>query len=281
MMLLLFLLAFGPSLVWAYWLWTRDRFQREPLKLVAILLFGGGLLSVTLTLLSVSLFSKWIPSQEQWPMLNMLFSAALPEELFKFLPVMLFAWRSKHWDEPFDGIVYAGASALGFHLIETASYMAGRLGNLDAALYQALIRGAKPGHMLYGIAMGYFLSKAKFGAPQDRWKNFALALGVPVALHLAWNTAATYGGAFVDGRTIGEILFALIAWGLSVSLWITAFRYIRKNQQASPWNPEAWTVPMAPTGCPTCGGGYPQHAYFCQTCGTQVAVAAAQHPGTT
>jgi RsiW-degrading membrane proteinase PrsW (M82 family) len=269
--LILFLLAFGPSLVWMYWLYTRDKFHREPLGLTALMLVGGGIISVTLTLIFVPLYAPALKGiTEGSHLLSMFFFAALPEEVFKMLPVFLFAWRSRHWDEPFDGIVYAGASALGFHLIETAKYMFEVAKTVDGSLFQGLIRGAKPGHMLYGITMGYFLGKARFAAPKDRPKYFALALAVPVALHTAWNTASSHGGSFVGGQTIPDYIFALSAWGISVALWLTAFRFIKQNEEASPWNPKAWTVPMAATGCPSCGGGYPASAVYCQTCGAPV-----------
>jgi len=113
----------------------------------------------------------------------MLLTAALPEEVFKLLAVLLFARRSPHWTEPFDGIIYAGAAALGFHLIETSLYIYDGLeyGVVDA-LYQGLFRGTKPGHMLYGVARGYFLSRARFSKGVARTRYFCLALSLPVVL---------------------------------------------------------------------------------------------------
>jgi len=271
MTFLLFLLAFGPSLVWAYWLWSRDKFQREPLGLMARLIIGGGIISVMLTLLTVPLYHDRIPTLEEAVMLNMFLTAALPEEIFKMLPVLLFAWRSPHWTEPFDGIIYAGATALGFHLIETSLYMYSSLEyGLADALYQGLIRGAKPGHMLYGVAMGYFLSRARFTKGLQRFEYFGLALGVPVLLHTAWNTASAWGGSFVGAQTIGDLIISLVAWGLSVALWVTAYQYMRVNQSNSPWQPETWTEPLAATCCPACRGHYPESAAFCQTCGVDL-----------
>lgn len=272
--LILLVLGFGPSLVWLYWLWSRDKFQREPLGLIAGLMLSGSLISVSLTLLTVPLYAGSIPSAQDSVIVNMLLTAALPEETFKMLPVLLIAWRSPQWNEPFDGIVYAGASALGFHLSETLLYMVRALDeNLGSSLYQALIRGAKPGHMLYGVAMGYFLSRARF-APRalQRWRYLALSLLVPVGLHTAWNASAAYGGNVVGGESFEELLLSLIAWGLSVALWVTAFEYMRRDQAASPWNPEARSVAAAPVPCPACSGSYPAGAAYCPSCGAAVQV---------
>lgn len=271
----LLLLAFGPSLVWLYWLWSRDKFQREPLGMVGRLVVGGGVLSVSLVMLVVPLLTPYLPPAESSPLLHMLLVAGLPEEIAKLLPVLLFAWWSPHWDEPFDGIVYAGASALGFHLVETGVYMARGAGeSLAAAFYQGMIRGSKPGHMLYGVAMGYFLSRAKFAPLRQKPKYFALALAVPVALHTAWNAAAAYGGNFVGGESVSTVFFSLVAWGLSVAMWVIAFQYMKENQDSSPWNPQGWTAPVADVPCPSCGSSYPAGSSYCHVCGTSLYAAA-------
>lgn len=272
MLFILLVLTFGPSLIWLYWLWRSDKFQREPVGLILRLMAVGGPIAVGLTLLVVPWFQRRVPGVEESVLLNMLLTAALPEELFKLLPVVAIAWRSREWREPFDGIVYAGAVALGFHLIETGVYMynAAQIG-ISGSLYQGLIRGAKPGHMLYGVAMGYYLSRAKFSL---RWwqqlRYWVQALVVPVALHAAWNVSSSYGGNFVGGSTLQDLVFSIAAWGLSVALWVTAYQYIKQNEADSPYNPAA-TVPMALRGCSACGARYPRAAAFCQNCGAQVA----------
>lgn len=263
--LLMVLLALAPSMVWMYWIWRKDRFQREPLGFVLGLFFGGGLLSVALTLLAVSLYEELVPPEEAAPVTNMLLTAALPEELFKMLPIFLFAWRSRHWDEPFDGIVYAGATALGFNLIETVFYMLMEE-SLGGSLFQGVVRGTLGGHMVYGIIMGFFLSRARFSMGAARWGNLALALAVPVTLHTAWNAALTYGGEVIAGNELA----GTFAWGLSTVLWLTAFELIRRNRDGSRWSPLARTVQVAPTVCWHCRGVYPSPATFCQTCGNRV-----------
>lgn len=263
--LFLILLALAPSMVWMYWIWRSDRYHREPLGLVAGLFFGGGLLSVVLTLMAVGLYEGYVPGEEESPVINMFLTAALPEELFKMLPVLFFAWRSHHWDEPFDGIVYAGATALGFNLIETAGYMLEEE-SFVGSLFQGVVRGTLGGHMVYGIIMGLFLSRARFSTGGARWRNLALALGVPTLLHTAWNSALTYGGDIVAGNELA----GLFAWGLSTVLWLTAFELIRQNRDSSRWSPMARSVGIAPVRCHHCHGVYPAPATYCQTCGARV-----------
>lgn len=265
MEIFLTILALVPSLAWMYWIWRRDKYQREPKGLVLLLLLGGGLIAVIGTMLAVSQYEAHLPTEEASPIVNMLFSAALPEEFFKMLPVFLFAWRSKHWDEPFDGIVYAGATALGFNLIETAGYMLAE-DSVFGSIFQGVVRGTLGGHMVYGIIMGFFLSRAKFLAGGARWRNIALAWLVPAGFHTAWNAAITYGGEIITGNELAGML----TWGLSTVLWLVAFAYIRKSRDGSFWNPLARTLQMAPFLCGRCQGPYPSGAAFCQRCGTQV-----------
>lgn len=263
--LFLVLLATLPSLLWLLWIWRRDRYQREPKWLVLLLLIVGGLIAVAGTLVAVGLYEHQIPGEEESPIVNMLFTAALPEEFFKMLPVLLFAWFSKHWDEPFDGIVYAGATALGFNLIETAGYMFEEA-SLGGALFQGIVRGTLGGHMVYGIIMGFFLSRAKFSRGGARLGSLALALLVPTALHTTWNAALTYGGDIIAGNEIPGML----AWGLSTVLWLVAFGYMRANRDGSFFSPLARSRQVAPYLCGRCQGAYPAGAAFCQSCGTPV-----------
>lgn len=269
MLLVVLTLTFGPSLIWLYWLWSRDKFRREPLGLVALLMLAGGILSVGLVLGIVPIYTARLPAWATLPGLNEFFSAGLPEEIAKLLPVMLFAWRRKVWDEPFDGIVYAGAVALGFHLVETGMYM---LSAQDTwgSVFQGLVRGSKPGHLLYGIVMGYFLSKARFAPLRQKPKYFVLALAVPVLLHTAWDTFAGFGGSFVGAQSTLDLIYALVAWALSVGLWVTAFNLMQQDERLSPFHPAGPVLPTADAPCGHCGSDYPEGAAYCHKCGTPV-----------
>lgn len=265
MEIFLTLLAVVPSVAWLFWIWRCDKYQREPLRLVLLLLMVGGIISVVGTLMTVSLYAPLVPGEEEAPIINMLFTAALPEELWKMLPVLLFARGSKQWDEPFDGIVYAGATALGFNLIETVLYMEGEQ-NVLGSIFQGLVRGTLGGHMVYGIIMGFFLSRARFTRDRGRWANLGLALGVPMALHTAWNAALTYGGEIIEGHPFA----GMFSWGLATALWLLAFSYIRQARDPVAWHPQSPSVPAAPTRCWQCGSAYPLEARHCQGCGARV-----------
>jgi RsiW-degrading membrane proteinase PrsW (M82 family) len=104
--------------------------------------------------------------------------AAFTEELFKFLFVMILIWRSKHFNEQFDGIVYAVYVSMGFAMVENVLYV------LDGGLSTALVRAftAVPAHAIFAVSMGYFLGRAKFNKTRRVTFLFA-AIGMPILLH--------------------------------------------------------------------------------------------------
>lgn len=68
------------------------------------------------------------------------------------------AYRSKYFDEPFDGVVYASASALGFAAFETASVL---YRHPSGWVWIARTLVAQPAHVFFACAWGYALGRSK------------------------------------------------------------------------------------------------------------------------
>lgn len=139
--------------------------------------------------------------------LKAIFTAALPEEFFKFLVVVLFASRHKEFDEPMDGIVYGAVASLGFATLENILCVA--QGGLGLAVLRALT--AVPGHAAMGAIMGYYVARAKFGREP---KASALAKGyfIPVVLHALYDApllALNEGAATTDPLVAASPLLAI------------------------------------------------------------------------
>lgn len=109
--------------------------------------------------------------------------AAIPEESAKLLMLWLLLRRNPHFDERFDGIVYAVCVGLGFAGLENVVYVFSNLDNLVAiGLSRAVF--AVPGHFFFAVAMGYFYSRAHFSARRAaRCAYYIAALAVPILLH--------------------------------------------------------------------------------------------------
>jgi protease PrsW len=184
-----------PGLIWLWIIYRTDRYEPEPKRLVA-LTFGLGVLSI------VPAFFGERLGEQLYPYLGQIESAtAAPlgeisnpiplfiacfliigpcEELAKFLAVRLVMFRSREFDEPLDGLIYAAAAALGFASLENVFYVvdfqhggAIRWGMLGVRSFLAL-----PGHVIFASTWGYALGRQKFD-PQFRvWPYVLLAAGL-------------------------------------------------------------------------------------------------------
>lgn len=87
--------------------------------------------------------------------------AALPEEFFKLIAFLcILRWISSY-DEYMQGVVYLSSVGLGFAAIENIVYLfTAGTGWISIAIVRALL--SIPGHFLFSIFMGYFLSKVRF-----------------------------------------------------------------------------------------------------------------------
>jgi RsiW-degrading membrane proteinase PrsW (M82 family) len=223
--------AIVPSLLLMWFFHARDVFREPPRVLWAT--FGLGVLTipcVLLTVLPVMLFTGLdeIANPYLQGLASAFLSAAVPEELFKFLVVYLYASRHKDFDEPMDGIVYGAAASLGFATLENVMYVSS--GGMSVAVMRALT--AVPGHAFSGALLGYFIGQAKF-RPSERGKLLSAALFFPIMLHGIYDwgllTLKTFGerniemDSFDERMTVALVLLSLaalvveVAWALAIS----------------------------------------------------------------
>lgn len=173
--------AIIPSLLLLWYFHSRDVYPEPPRVLWTTFILG--LLSTLPTLLiALPITSLLSPYSHQWPLtiglLKAFATAALPENLFKFLVLVLYCARHPEFDEPMDGIVYGVAASLGFATLENILYVAS--GGFSLAVTRAIT--AVPGHAFLGVIMGYYVGQAKF-RPHRRHSLLTIAFFVPTLLH--------------------------------------------------------------------------------------------------
>jgi RsiW-degrading membrane proteinase PrsW (M82 family) len=121
------------------------------------------------------------------------------------------AFLSKHFDEPYDGVVYAASSALGFSAVENGFVLhAHPTGGIWLA--RALL--ALPAHVFFACFWGYALGRAK--QSKARYPVFPAAFVASIVAHGLY-------AHFVYGRGPGALLAVtplLAAMGLVV--WMLA-----------------------------------------------------------
>ena len=163
--------------------------------------------------------------------------AAFSEELCKFMLFMLLVWKSSHFDEYYDGIVYAVFISLGFACIENILYVL-MPGNFGASVATAFVRAAisVPAHFLFAVAMGYYLSLAKFD-PANRSRHLSYALLVPILLHGTFDAILMVSDNIESpieeiAYIVGAVEFVIFII-FDVMMWRKVLRRIRKMQELS------------------------------------------------
>ncbi len=176
----LLLLALAPAIILMMYVYFRDRYEKEPIKLIL-----KGILLGALILFPIGLAENFISEfgKELAPIPKAAWDgfivAGATEEAFKYFAVFILVWRNRNFNEKFDGIVYAVSVSLGFAAIENLFYVFS-----ESSMQVGLLRAftAVPGHAIFGIVMGYYLGLARFSADQ-RSKWLLRAFIVPWLMH--------------------------------------------------------------------------------------------------
>ncbi len=120
----LLFISLAPVLIIAFYIYSRDKYEKEPLSVLIEALFAGVMIVLPAVLIESVLV---LPVRSSGSLMSAGYSgfivAGLTEEGMKFLVLYLFFWRNKNFNEKFDGIVYAVFIALGFAGVENIMYV--------------------------------------------------------------------------------------------------------------------------------------------------------------
>ncbi|AXO79497.1 PrsW family intramembrane metalloprotease [Olleya aquimaris] len=217
----LIIMALAPIFVIIFYIYLKDKYEKEPKRLLFASFLLGAIVSIIITTLLYSVFNILVPLQDKlsiWEQFKQaFFVVGFSEELSKFLIVLLYAQRHKEFNEPFDGIVYAVMVSMGFAATENLMYV------LQSGPATALARAftAVPAHATFGILMGYFMGKAKF-APNKLYLNL-VGLCFAILFHGAYDFFLFID--FVPGIWVG----AFISLGIGIFLSKKAIKYHQNN----------------------------------------------------
>ena len=176
----LLLLALAPAVILMMYVYFRDKYEKEPIKLIlkgillgAVIIFPVGLIENYIIGFGTGLAK--IPKAA----FDGFIVAGATEEAFKYFVVFILIWRNRNFNEKFDGIVYAVSVALGFAAIENLFYVFSN-NSMQVGLLRAFT--AVPGHAIFGVVMGFYLGMARFSI-NGKWKWLLRAFTVPWLLH--------------------------------------------------------------------------------------------------
>jgi RsiW-degrading membrane proteinase PrsW (M82 family) len=224
-LLVLIALAVVPGVAIAFFLYKKDIYEKEPPReLIKAFLLGS--LCVVLAAFIEMVLGKSSTFVEAFLYI------ALTEELCKYLILIIAFYPKPQFNEPFDGIVYAGFISLGFATLENLFYV------VDKGIAVAIVRMflSVPAHAIFGVVMGFFVGGAKFFRGKRR-TFLSLGLLAAVFLHGLYDYFLMAGIPWL-------VLFSLLLVGIGV---IVSLKAIRIRESQSPFMPGAKPVePQVP-----------------------------------
>ena len=155
------LTSFFISVVWLIYIYRLDIFNKEKKRYILLIIFLASVLTSFAEIPYHFIHSLGFTDAKN-PIDSFIYSVfgiGLIEETVKFIPLLIILWFTKAIDEPYDYILYASASALGFSFVENAMYLSQH--GLEIISARALY--ATVAHMTFSsmIAYGLFLIKFK------------------------------------------------------------------------------------------------------------------------
>ena len=251
--------AVAPTVFLLLFVYLRDKYEREPLGLIGIT-FALGAVGMVPAMLIELLLGGLFPSSL---FVEIFVYVAVVEELIKFGAVRIKAYRSPHFNEVMDGIVYAVAAGLGFATVENIAYVL--QAGLSVAIFRAFL--SVPGHAVWAGIMGFYLGIAKCRTVSKNRAHLEIVKGVGIAIVLH---------GIYDTFVLSENVLAVI--GVSLFGWVLFLWLTRKAVSLSRlrWTGTGGTypygarqsVPLAPRFCTQCGSRLLGNERFCMNCGS-------------
>ena len=231
----LLFISLAPVLIIGFYIYSRDKYEKEPLSILLKALFAGVL--IVLPAVIIERFLS-IPGERMeglgYSSYTAFIVAGFTEEGLKFLAFYFFFLGNKNFNEKFDGIVYSVFIALGFAGIENILYVF--TGGYGVGIIRALT--AVPAHALFGIAMGYYFGIARFRS-DNRSAFIFLAFFLPFLFHGLYNFLLMSNSPVLLLVFIPLFIYFWISGFKKMSILSDAsyFRFSRKDETGSDITP--------------------------------------------
>jgi protease PrsW len=223
----LLILSLAPVFIIAGYIYFRDKYEKEPLRLLFVALLAGAF--TVIPILFVERFLDTFTSAFYGLMAaawKAFVVAAFTEELFKFMALYLLIWKSREFNDKYDGIVYSVFISLGFAAVENVMFVMG------SGVFTGIMRAitAVPAHAIFGITMGFYFGMARFyRKKEDHLKRRALL--IPVLLH----------GIYDFILFTGIDWLSLVFIGFLIYLYYSGLKRIRELRRQSIYNTD-WNL---------------------------------------
>ena len=220
----LLIASIAPAFIIMYIVYRHDT-VKEPISMLAKAFFGG-VLSIAITLIiTYPILGIELNSGAMKSFFDAFFKAGIPEELSKWL---IFYWlirKAKDFDQYYDGILYAIFISMGFALVENIMYV------FENGMTTAIVRSiiSVPGHMLFAVPMGYYLSLSRFETGASARFHVFLSLAIPILLHGTFDFILMYMGAKGAVNSGLAVLLLLAFVIFDIFMWRYGLRKIKEH----------------------------------------------------
>lgn len=241
------------SVFFVYFLLKNDKGTKEPV----LALWAAAAFGVIGIVIAIILESKFIPGNllNNTGISTKLFSktmtVGLIEESCKFIPLAIFIFKRKFFNEHTDGIIYFAIAGLAFGLPENILYTltyGTRIG-LTRIILDTVFHASLTG------MVGYFLANYKV-ENKSPFKVIPFLIGA-IIIH------GLYDFGLLSGNILLETASIIITLSLGVGLF---YFYIKASDMDQA---EGLAVVGHNSFCRTCGKPNPKHYLYCVSCGVR------------
>jgi len=201
---LLLAVSIAPGLAFLVVIMRMDRREPEPKALVARVLGLGAVSGVAAALVEAAL--DWIPLFHAGglggPAAEAFLLVAPVEELAKLAVVLLFVWGNPNFNEENDGVVYVGASAVGFAVLENIAYVVQN--GIGTGVLRAFT--SVPLHVFTAVVLGLYVGRAHFSS-SVAVRNRLVITGFLIA----WAAHGAYDTFALSRSALAALLLPLLA----------------------------------------------------------------------
>ncbi|NTV61997.1 MAG: PrsW family intramembrane metalloprotease [Oscillochloris sp.] len=218
--LLAILAAALPTALYTLLIWWLDRYEKEPLPLLAAAFCWGMLPAIGLALVSDNLLGLPPVASPLGPSLGSGMLAPLIEEPIKAIALLaLFHYARDEFDGPLDGIVYGALVGFGFSMSENLLFFLAYPEDLPALFW---LRSVAFGlnHAFFTSIVGLALGAVRYHrGPVPVLLATPCALSAAITFHALHNVAADYRLPGLALSWIIQSLGVLVVFAVAVLSW--------------------------------------------------------------
>lgn len=226
--ILLITVCIIPILILLWYVYIKDKVEKEPVYLL-FLLFIGGIIACVISILLDAVLKNFIQFLNwQYSDMNIiqiifktLITIAVIEEGSKWIVNYITIWRNKNFNHIYDPIVYCVFVSLGFALFENIIYT---ITFKNYGIMPIVMRGliSVPCHAVFGVFMGFYLGISKNAIAYNKIKQSEkyklLSIATPIIFHFIYNLC------LVKQNRIVYCVFIIYL----ITMYISAYNKIKK-----------------------------------------------------